>query len=157
MTRGLALAGRELLVIDIGGGSSEFIRGNDGGVSQMLSVDVGSVRLTERFLHSDPVRGDEIVAMLAAIDRELAPVIASLASTNAALTLVGIAGSFTTLAAIEKASSAITPIARCMAAVLASARCAGRFSSFVKRPSRSVSRSPVLKPSAPMSFLPAPA
>jgi exopolyphosphatase/guanosine-5'-triphosphate,3'-diphosphate pyrophosphatase len=102
VTRGLALAGRELLVIDIGGGSSEFIRGNDGGVSQVLSVDVGSVRLTERFLHSDPVRGDEVAAMLAAIDRELAPVIASFASTNAALTLVGIAGSFTTLAAIEK-------------------------------------------------------
>ena len=85
VTRGLALAGRELLVIDIGGGSSEFIRGNDDGVSQVLSVDVGSVRLTERFLHADPVRSDEVAAMLAAIDRELAPVIASFASTNAAL------------------------------------------------------------------------
>jgi exopolyphosphatase/guanosine-5'-triphosphate,3'-diphosphate pyrophosphatase len=102
VTRGLALTGRELLVIDIGGGSSEFIRGNDAGVSQVLSVDVGSVRLTERFLHADPVRGDEVAAMLAAIDRGLAPVMASLASTNAALTLVGIAGSFTTVAAIEK-------------------------------------------------------
>ena len=94
--------GFEILVIDIGGGSSEFIRGNDGGVSQVLSVDVGSVRLTERFLHSDPVRGDEVAAMLATIDCELAPVIASFASANAALTLVGIAGSFTTVAAIEK-------------------------------------------------------
>ena len=102
VTRGLALAGRELLVIDIGGGSSEFIRGNDDGVSQVLSVDVGSVRLTERFLHSDPVRGDEVAAMLATIDRELAPVIADFASATAALTLVGIAGSFTTVAAIEK-------------------------------------------------------
>jgi exopolyphosphatase/guanosine-5'-triphosphate,3'-diphosphate pyrophosphatase len=102
VTRGLALTGRELLVIDIGGGSSEFIRGNDAGVSQVLSVDVGSVRLTERFLHADPVRGDEVAAMLAAIDRGLAPVMASLASTNAALTLIGIAGSFTTVAAIEK-------------------------------------------------------
>lgn len=102
VTRGLALTGRELLVIDIGGGSSEFIRGNDDGVSQVLSVDVGSVRLTERFLHSDPVRGNEVAAMLFAIDRELAPVIASFASANAALALVGIAGSFTTVAAIEK-------------------------------------------------------
>jgi exopolyphosphatase/guanosine-5'-triphosphate,3'-diphosphate pyrophosphatase len=102
VTRSLALTGRELLVIDIGGGSSEFIRGNDGGVSQVLSVDVGSVRLTERFLHSDPVRDDEVAAMLAAIDRELVLVIASCASANAALTLVGIAGSFTTVAAIEK-------------------------------------------------------
>ena len=102
VARGLALAGRDLLVIDIGGGSSEFIRGNDGGVSQVLSVDVGSVRLTERFLHSDPVRDDEVAAMLAAIDRELAPVIGRFAGANAALALVGIAGSFTTVAAIEK-------------------------------------------------------
>jgi len=99
VTRALPLTSRELLVVDIGGGSSEFIRGNDDGVSKVLSVDVGSVRLTERFLHADPVRGDEVAAMLAAIDRGLAPVMASLASTNAALTLVGIAGSFTTVAA----------------------------------------------------------
>lgn len=102
VTRGLALAGRELLVIDIGGGSTEFIRGNDDGVSRVLSVDVGSVRLTERFLHADPVRDDEVAAMLAAIERELAPVIERFAGANAALTLVGIAGSFTTVAAIEK-------------------------------------------------------
>jgi exopolyphosphatase / guanosine-5'-triphosphate,3'-diphosphate pyrophosphatase len=102
VTRGLALTGRELLVIDLGGGSSEFIRGNNAGVSQVLSVDFGSVRLTERFLHADPVRDDEVAAMLSAIDLELAPVIASFASADAALTLVGIAGSFTTLAAIEK-------------------------------------------------------
>ncbi|MBM2804605.1 MAG: Ppx/GppA family phosphatase [Deltaproteobacteria bacterium] len=100
--RGLALAGREVLVIDIGGGSTEFIRGNDGGVSQALSVDVGSVRLTERFLHADPVRDDEVAAMLAAIDHELARVMEHFGSGNAALTLVGIAGSFTTVAAIEK-------------------------------------------------------
>lgn len=102
VARGLALAGRELLVIDIGGGSSEFIRGNDAGVSQVLSVDIGSVRLTERFLHSDPVRDDEVATMLAAIERELALVIDRFAGANAPLTLVGIAGSFTTVAAIEK-------------------------------------------------------
>lgn len=102
VARGLALAGRELLVIDIGGGSSEFIRGNDAGVSQVLSVDIGSVRLTERFLHSDPVRDDEVATMLAAIERELALVIDRFASANVPLTLVGIAGSFTTVAAIEK-------------------------------------------------------
>jgi exopolyphosphatase/guanosine-5'-triphosphate,3'-diphosphate pyrophosphatase len=102
VTRGLALAGRELLVIDIGGGSTEFIRGNDAGVSQVLSIDVGSVRLTERFLHADPVRDDEVAAMLAAIQSELEPVISRVASGNEPLTLVGIAGSFTTAAAIEK-------------------------------------------------------
>src|SRR5262245_2203602 len=49
--RGLSLTG-ELLVIDIGGGSTELIRGNAAGLSEAVSVNLGSVRLTERFLHS---------------------------------------------------------------------------------------------------------
>ena len=53
-------AGRELLVIDIGGGSTEFIRGNEAGVLRAVSIDIGSVRLTERFLHSDPVQAGEV-------------------------------------------------------------------------------------------------
>src|SRR5512141_2084525 len=44
--RGLSLRGQELLVIDIGGGSTEFILGNESGVSRAVSIDVGSVRLT---------------------------------------------------------------------------------------------------------------
>lgn len=99
--RGLSLQGRELLVIDIGGGSTEFIRGNDGGVAEALSVDVGSVRLTERFLHSDPVRSDEAAAMIETIDRQLAP-LQQRWRAIARLTLVGIAATFTTLVAIEK-------------------------------------------------------
>jgi exopolyphosphatase / guanosine-5'-triphosphate,3'-diphosphate pyrophosphatase len=100
--RGLALAGRELLVIDIGGGSTEFIRGNDSGVVEMLSLNLGSVRLTERFLLADPVRAEESTAMRQAIDRELAPWRDHWSATVAPLTVVGIAGTFTTLAAIEK-------------------------------------------------------
>ena len=98
--RGLALTG-ELLVIDIGGGSTEFIRGNAAGLTEAVSVDVGSVRLTERFLHSDPVRGEELAAMTRAIDEEIAPLSARFASAGEALTLVGIAGTFTTLAAVK--------------------------------------------------------
>ncbi|HEY7221779.1 MAG TPA: Ppx/GppA phosphatase family protein [Candidatus Binatia bacterium] len=100
--RGLALAGRELLVIDIGGGSTEFIRGNEAGISRAISVDIGSVRLTERYLYADPVSADEVQRMLAAIDRELAQLPARRIAADAALTLVGIAGTFTTLAAMEK-------------------------------------------------------
>lgn len=99
--RGLALLGRELLVIDIGGGSTEFIRGNDGGVAEALSVDVGSVRLTERFLPSDPVRSDETAALFEHIDGQLAP-LQQRRDAVAPLTLVGIAATFTTLVAIEK-------------------------------------------------------
>ena len=100
--RGLSLAGRELLVVDIGGGSTELIRGNDAGVSDAVSVDVGSVRLTERFFHSDPVTRSECDAMAAAIDAALAPIGAAWAQALPKLTLVGIAGTFTTLAAVEK-------------------------------------------------------
>ncbi len=97
---GLSLVGRELLVIDIGGGSTELIRGNDAGVSEALSLDIGSVRLTERFLFSDPVRAQECAEMTAAIDQELAPLRARWLQDD--LTLVGIAGTLTTLAAVEK-------------------------------------------------------
>jgi exopolyphosphatase/guanosine-5'-triphosphate,3'-diphosphate pyrophosphatase len=100
--RGLPLAGRELLVIDIGGGSTEFIRGNESGVIEAVSLNLGSVRLTERFLHSDPARVEEITEMMGAMDRELVPLRERLEPVGAPLTLVGIAGTFTTLAAVEK-------------------------------------------------------
>jgi len=100
--RGLPLAGRELLVIDIGGGSTEFIRGNENGVKHALSLNLGSVRLTERFLRSDPVHEKEMAEMVDAIDRDLAPLPERLGHCGAVLSLVGIAGTFTTLAAVEK-------------------------------------------------------
>jgi exopolyphosphatase/guanosine-5'-triphosphate,3'-diphosphate pyrophosphatase len=99
--RGLSLTG-ELLVIDIGGGSTEFIRGSSEGFSEAISVNVGSVRLTERFLHADPVRVEEVEEMTNAIDRELAPLLERFQKSQTALTLVGIAGTFTTLSAVEK-------------------------------------------------------
>jgi exopolyphosphatase/guanosine-5'-triphosphate,3'-diphosphate pyrophosphatase len=100
--RGLTLGVGELLVIDVGGGSTEFIRGNEKGVARALSIDIGSVRLTERFLHSDPVTDVECAEMAAAIDQALDSIPETLGGSGHALTLVGIAGTFTTLAAIEK-------------------------------------------------------
>jgi exopolyphosphatase/guanosine-5'-triphosphate,3'-diphosphate pyrophosphatase len=67
-----------------------------------VSVNVGSVRLTERFLHSDPVRAEEIAAMNHAIEQELKPLLERFDNSATALTLVGIAGTFTTLSAVEK-------------------------------------------------------
>jgi exopolyphosphatase/guanosine-5'-triphosphate,3'-diphosphate pyrophosphatase len=100
--RGLTLGTRELLVIDIGGGSTEFIRGNENGVGRALSINIGSVRLTERFLRSDPVGEDECAMMVAAIDQDLTSIREALGRSDTQLTLVGIAGTFTTLAAVEK-------------------------------------------------------
>ena len=89
-------------MIDIGGGSTEFIRGNDSGVTHALSVDLGSVRLTERFIRSDPVSAEEFTDMSRAIDRELTALGEHWRHLGVASTWVGIAGTFTTLAAVEK-------------------------------------------------------
>jgi exopolyphosphatase / guanosine-5'-triphosphate,3'-diphosphate pyrophosphatase len=100
--KGLALAGQELLVVDIGGGSTEFIRGNAAGVSQAVSINIGTVRLTEQYLHSDPVRQEECEKMISVIKKELARLPDQWLKDRPALTLVGIAGTFTTLSAVEK-------------------------------------------------------
>jgi exopolyphosphatase / guanosine-5'-triphosphate,3'-diphosphate pyrophosphatase len=100
--RGLPLSGEELLVIDIGGGSTEFIRGNDCGVTKSLSLDLGSVRLTERFFRSDPIGAEEFTDMTSAIDNGLAVLGEHLDHLAGASTWVGTAGTFTTMAAVEK-------------------------------------------------------
>ena len=100
--RGLPLGGEELLVIDIGGGSTEFIRGNDSGVTDALSLNLGSVRLTERFLRSDPVRAEEVADLTSAMDSELAELTKHWRHLAVASTWVGTAGTFTTMAAVEK-------------------------------------------------------
>jgi exopolyphosphatase/guanosine-5'-triphosphate,3'-diphosphate pyrophosphatase len=100
--KGLPLNRRELLVIDVGGGSTEFIRGNQAGVSQAISIDIGSVRLTEKFLPSDPVRQEEYGKMMVGIETELASLPQQWLKDSSILTLVGIAGTFTTLSAVEK-------------------------------------------------------
>ena len=100
--RGLPLNQRELLVVDVGGGSTELIRGDGAGVSQAVSLNIGSVRLTEQFLHSDPVRKEECEKMRVAIERELAALPQRWLKDRSILTLVGIAGTFTTLSAVEK-------------------------------------------------------
>lgn len=84
-----------VLVIDIGGGSTELILG-DRVPRQADSRNVGSVRMHERHLHSDPPTAEEIAACVADIDAELdrCPV-----DTGTAATLVGVAGTITTVAA----------------------------------------------------------
>ena len=100
--KGLPLAGRELLVIDVGGGSTELIRGNQTGISQAVSIDIGSVRLTEKFLHSDPVQNEEYEKLMVGIEKALGSLPQPWLKDSSRLTLVGIAGTFTTLAAVEK-------------------------------------------------------
>jgi exopolyphosphatase / guanosine-5'-triphosphate,3'-diphosphate pyrophosphatase len=100
--QGLPLNRRELLVVDVGGGSTEFIRSNAAGVVEAISINVGSVRLTEQFLHSDPVPTEECEKMVVAIEKELRRLPNQWLKDSSILTLVGIAGTFTTLSAVEK-------------------------------------------------------
>ena len=86
------------LIVDIGGGSTEFVTGRSS-ITGAISVDVGCVRMTERHLTSDPPAAAEIAAaeadITAAVDRALAAV-----PGRDATTLVGLAGSVTTVTAL---------------------------------------------------------
>ncbi|MFD2793371.1 exopolyphosphatase [Promicromonospora vindobonensis] len=85
------------LVVDLGGGSTELVLGT-GSVDASVSMDVGSVRMTERHLHSDPPSAAEIAAARRDVRAHLddAARVVPLAKTA---TLVGLAGSITTVTA----------------------------------------------------------
>jgi exopolyphosphatase/guanosine-5'-triphosphate,3'-diphosphate pyrophosphatase len=85
------------LVVDLGGGSTEFVRGTDG-VEQARSVDVGCVRMTERHLHSDPPTSSQIAAATADIEAAIDQA-AEVVDFQGILALVGVAGTVTTITA----------------------------------------------------------
>ncbi|WP_369144618.1 exopolyphosphatase [Streptomyces sp. R44] len=86
------------LVVDIGGGSTEFVVGNKH-VEAARSVDIGCVRLTERHVRHDPPTAEEVAAIRADV-RTALDLAAETVPIDAAETLVGLAGSVTTVAAI---------------------------------------------------------
>jgi exopolyphosphatase/guanosine-5'-triphosphate,3'-diphosphate pyrophosphatase len=97
--RGTPLFASPYLVVDIGGGSTEFVLGDDEGLQSSRSVDIGCVRLTERHLRDDP----PTIAQVEAAVRDIEAAIDDAATTvriDAASTLVGLAGSVTTVVAL---------------------------------------------------------
>jgi exopolyphosphatase / guanosine-5'-triphosphate,3'-diphosphate pyrophosphatase len=116
---GLSLAG-ELLVFDVGGGSTELILGSARALAApetRVSLDIGSVRLFERHVRSDPPSAAELAAIEADIARELATATSLLDRSSSAITLVGVAGTVTTLKALELQLAVYEP-ARVHGAVL---------------------------------------
>jgi exopolyphosphatase / guanosine-5'-triphosphate,3'-diphosphate pyrophosphatase len=95
------------LVVDIGGGSTEFVLG-ERTVTHAASVDIGCVRLTERHLHGDPPTTREVAAATANARAGVALAGESVPMT-AAGTLVGLAGSVTTVAALALRVPAYDP------------------------------------------------
>ena len=85
------------LMVDLGGGSTEFVRGTDE-VEQAMSVNVGCVRMTERHLRSDPPTSQQIAAAVVDIEAAIDQA-AEVVGFQGVSTLVGLAGSITTITA----------------------------------------------------------
>jgi exopolyphosphatase / guanosine-5'-triphosphate,3'-diphosphate pyrophosphatase len=88
------------LVVDIGGGSTEFVVGTHESEG-VRSIDIGCVRLTEKFLHHDPPRPEELSACISVTQSHLDDVARELPAVREARRLVGLAGTITTVAAVE--------------------------------------------------------
>lgn len=88
------------LLIDVGGGSTEFIAGGRG-PEGLISVDVGCVRLTEQYLHSDPPSPEELSVAVSVVRDHLADVDRAVPGAAHAKTLIGTAGTVWTIGAIE--------------------------------------------------------
>ena len=95
------------LVVDIGGGSTELVLG-DRQVERAVSLDIGSVRMTERHIRSDPPNEDEVAAARADIGAALDRAAGELDLARVR-TLVGVAGSVTTLTALALGLDAYRP------------------------------------------------
>lgn len=93
------------LVVDLGGGSTELVLGGDGvelpahKVSAAYSMNVGSVRMTERHLHTDPPTEDEIQAAIDDVDRHIDEAF-KVVPAGRVRTVIGVSGTVTTMAAL---------------------------------------------------------
>jgi exopolyphosphatase/guanosine-5'-triphosphate,3'-diphosphate pyrophosphatase len=96
------------LVVDIGGGSTEFVLGDNDGPQAARSVDVGCVRMTERHLRHDPPTAEQIAAATADVERAIEQAAEAVAISKAK-TLVGLAGSVTTVVALALELTAYDP------------------------------------------------
>jgi exopolyphosphatase/guanosine-5'-triphosphate,3'-diphosphate pyrophosphatase len=94
----LAVEGDDpVIVMDIGGGSTELVRGDASGPTAAVSLDVGAVRLTDAYLTSDPPTPGEREAVIEAVSELAHPAIQGIGGTAP---VVGVAGTMTTLAAV---------------------------------------------------------
>lgn len=88
------------LVVDIGGGSTEFILGSEA-PEALISVDMGCVRMTERHIHTDPPVAAELEACMADV-RGIVGQVRARIDTSRARRMIGLAGTVTALAYLHK-------------------------------------------------------
>jgi exopolyphosphatase / guanosine-5'-triphosphate,3'-diphosphate pyrophosphatase len=98
----------DLLALDIGGGSTEFILAQQGQPPVVRSIDIGVVRLSERSLHHDPPTREETEQARVWIRRETIEALAAM-PRSAGCTFVGTAGTITSLAAMAQQLPAYEP------------------------------------------------
>lgn len=92
------------LVFDLGGGSTEFVYGTtgaEGAIEGARSTDFGCVRLTERFLTTDPPAPEDLTAAISYAEAWLDDVLMAIPQLGEAKTVVGLAGTVSTVAAVE--------------------------------------------------------
>ena len=87
-----------ILVVDVGGGSTEFILGKGDQISQWISLPLGSVRFTEEFLRSDPVQEEEWEKM----ERKIQGYLVTIPHSQEPISMVAVGGTATTLASVEQ-------------------------------------------------------
>jgi exopolyphosphatase/guanosine-5'-triphosphate,3'-diphosphate pyrophosphatase len=107
--RGTAALAAPYLVVDIGGGSTELVLGDDSGPRASASIDIGCVRMTERHLHDDPPTAAQVRDALADVNAALDQA-ATTVPLHEARTLVGLAGTVTTVVALAIGLESYDPV-----------------------------------------------
>lgn len=97
---GLRADDRNFIVMDIGGGSTEWMVVTDGEIRGMKTVGIGVVKLTDRYLASDPLSDADQGRLIRGIEEKIGPALKSFGSLTGHR-LIGTAGTVTTLAALE--------------------------------------------------------
>jgi len=103
--RDLKELNKVVLVIDVGGGSTEFILGKGNRIIQSVSLPLGSVRFTDQFLLSDPVQEEEWEKM----EREILELLVSIPHPQEPFSMVAVGGTATTLASVEQGLDEFIP------------------------------------------------
>jgi exopolyphosphatase/guanosine-5'-triphosphate,3'-diphosphate pyrophosphatase len=103
-TNGLASSAGPFLVCDLGGGSTELVAGASDGrsIAGVWSMDVGCVRITERFLASDPPSADELQAARAHVRAAVDVALTQVPALTSPRSLVGVAGTVSTLVSLRR-------------------------------------------------------
>ena len=148
----LGLGGGSLVVVDTGGGSTQFTFGHAGEIDERFSVDVGAVRYTDRFRLDQPVDPESLAEALAAISADLV----RLDDRPSPEILVGMGGAITNMTAVELSLAAYDPD-RVHGAVCRAMRSIARSSGTDRWTPRDGGRSSGCSRAVPRSSWPAPA